>query len=553
MVLFLKDYFTIGFIVFWVIVFSKKIFFWTYLWQLKEYHWARFKSHFSTYNGKKIFLNFANFLKIILIILPGILFILSLEPNQEFFIFYLFLIFLVFAIEGTIFLKNLFRKNIAFPKITAKTLIILFLGFFVLISSLFVSLFSESFFYYLLLVEFFSPLIISFLVFLSHLITIFWRRGLIKKASEKRKKFNRLLVVGITGSYWKSSTKEFLYSILKNHFNVLKTTANQNSEVGISKCILENLNEKQEVFICEMGAYSKGGIRLLSDIAKPKIGILTGINEQHLSVFGSQEKIIATKYELIESLPQEGMAVFNGDNIYCQDLYEKTTGISEKIVFSEIPKNLTTMKFWLWRDLWAEEIREEKDCLNFKLCSKETTFDIKTKIIGRHNIVNLLMAVIVAKQLGMTLEEIVKEIENLSHELSAIKLKKSKSGLNVVDSSYSANPDGVLADLSYLKNWSGKKIIIMPCLIELGKTAPNVHYKIGEKIAEICDLAIITTKDYFNDLKRGAENKNKNIKIIHSSDPAKIKKLLTDLDFLSDVILLEGRSQENVKNMIYNL
>jgi len=204
MVLFLKDYFTIGFIVFWVIVFSKKIFFWTYLWQLKEYHWARFKSHFSTYNGKKIFLNFANFLKIILIILPGILFILSLEPNQEFFIFYLFLIFLVFAIEGTIFLKNLFRKNIAFPKITAKTLIILFLGFFVLISSLFVSLFSESFFYYLLLVEFFSPLIISFLVFLSHLITIFWRRGLIKKASEKRKKFNRLLVVGITGSYGKS-------------------------------------------------------------------------------------------------------------------------------------------------------------------------------------------------------------------------------------------------------------------------------------------------------------------------------------------------------------
>ncbi|MDP2820889.1 MAG: UDP-N-acetylmuramoyl-tripeptide--D-alanyl-D-alanine ligase [bacterium] len=555
MVLILKDCFLIGFVIFWTIVFAKKIIFWTYLWQLKEYHWARFKSHFSTHNGKKAIFNFLNFFKLILIIFPGILFVLSLQPNQEFFVLYLFLISLIFAAEGIVFLKNLFAKSFAFPKITLKTLIILFLGFLTLFSAIFISFFfdPESFFYYLLLADFFAPLIISFLVFIAHLIAIIWRWNLIKQAMEKRQKFNRLLVVGITGSYGKSSTKEFLYAILKNHFNILKTTANQNSEVGISKCILENLNENHEVFICEMGAYSKGGVRLLSEIAKPKIGILTGINEQHLSVFGSQEKIIATKYELIESLPQEGLAVFNGDNAYCQDLYEKTTGISEKIVFSEIPKNLTAIKFWLWRDLWAETIQEEKDCLKFKLCSKEEALEIKTKILGKHNIANLLMSVVVAKQLGMTLEEIAKEIENLSPELGAIKLKKTKDGLNIIDSSYSANPNGVLADLDYLKNWPGKKIIIMPSLIELGKTAPSIHYKIGEKIAETCDLAIITTRDYFKDLKTGAENKNKDIKIYYSSNPREIKKILTDLDFLSDVILLEGRSPENIKNMIYNL
>jgi UDP-N-acetylmuramoyl-tripeptide--D-alanyl-D-alanine ligase len=555
MVLILKDYFTIGFIVFWAIVFAKKIIFWTYLWQLKEYHWARFKSHFSTYNGKKAIFNFLNFLKLVLIVFPGILFLLSLKPNQEIFVLYLFLISLIFMAEGIVFLKNLLAKSFTLPKITLKTLIILFLGFLTLFSAIFISFSfdSESFFYYLLLTDFFAPLIVGFWVFMAHLITIIWRWNLIKKAAEKRQKFSRLLVVGITGSYGKSSTKEFLYAILKNHFNVLKTTANQNSEVGVSKCILENLNENHEVFICEMGAYSKGGVRLLTKIAKPKIGILTGINEQHLSVFGSQEKIIATKYELIESLPQEGLAVFNGDNVYCQDLYEKTTGISEKIVFSEIPKNLTAIKFWLWRDLWAESIQEGKNFLGFKLCSKEETLEIKTKILGKHNVANLLMSIAVAKQLGMTLEEIAKEIENLNPELGAIKLKKTKSGLNIVDSSYSANPTGVLADLDYLKNWPGKKIIIMPCLIELGKTAPGVHYKIGEKIAEICDLAIITTKDYFKDLKTGAENKNRNIKIYYSNSSKEIKKILKDLDFLSDVILLEGRSQENIKNAIYNL
>ncbi len=135
------------------------------------------------------------------------------------------------------------------------------------------------------------------------------------------------MVIGITGSYGKTSTKEILYTILAEKFGenkVLKTKEHQNSEVGVSQCILNDLKPEHKIFVCEMASYNRGGIKLLCDIAKPKIGILTGINEQHMSTQGSQENIIKTKYELIESLPQDGLSIFNGENFYCLELYQKT-------------------------------------------------------------------------------------------------------------------------------------------------------------------------------------------------------------------------------------
>jgi len=552
----IKDFFIITIVIFWLIAFSKKIIFWTYLWQLKEYHLDRFKSHFLTFNGRKIIFNYLNLIKFILILFPLILFALLLKPSSNIFFFYILTLFFLFMGESFAFIKKLIRRQISTPKITFKTITILLLSvlflFFIIYTSFYLNAGSH-FFYYLLVADFFAPAIISISVFLAHLITIVWRQDLIQKATNKRKKFGRLLVVGITGSYGKSSTKEFLASILKNHFRVLKTKANQNSEVGISKCILNDLVQQHEVFICEMGAYSKGGIKLLSKIVQPKIGVLTGINEQHLSTFGSQQNIIEGKYELIESLPKEGIAVFNGNNIYCQNLYEKTTNISEKIAFSKIPKNITTFKYWMWRDIWAEDIKTGKDYLNFKICQKDEKIKVDTRLIGKHNVVNLLMSAIVAKRLGLSLEEIAKEIEKISPEFSAIKIRKSYGGLSVIDSSYSANPDGVISDLEYLTSWKGKKIIIMPCLIELGKTAKEIHYKIGGGIADVCDVAIITTKEYFKEIKNGAKSKNKDFNIFYSRNPKKIKEIFGNLNFLNDVILLEGRSNENIKKMIYKI
>lgn len=332
---------------------------------------------------------------------------------------------------------------------------------------------------------------IPFLVLSFQIPTAIWRRIFINKAKQKRAKFKDLLVVGITGSYGKTSTKEFLAAILSDKFKVLKTKEHQNSEVGVSQCILNELKPEHEIFVVEMAAYNTGGIKLLCGIAQPKIGVITGINEQHMATFGSQENIIKTKYELIECLPSDGTAFFNAKNKYCLELYDKTK-LNKKFLYGQ-----------------------------------NTTF------FGEEN---LLGAKAVAKELGMTEEEISKAAAKIGNKFSGIQLKNGINGISIIDATYSANPDGVLAHLEYLKKFSGKKIIIMPCLIELGKVSKEVHQRIGKKIAEVCDLAIITTKDRFKEIKKEAGDT-----AVFLENPKEIFDKIKNFAKPENVILLESR------------
>ena len=194
------------------------------------------------------------------------------------------------------------------------------------IFSLFILEFSlTKFVFPLLFLDALAMIFFSALVLAYQPLAVILRNRLIKAAKRTRTSCKKLLVIGVTGSYGKTSTKEYLAAILSEKFNVLKTREHQNSEVGISECILNELNDRHEIFVVEMGAYNRGGIKLLCDIVQPKIGVLTGINEQHMATFGSQENIIKAKYELIESLPNDGAAFFNGDNTTFQESFLKTT------------------------------------------------------------------------------------------------------------------------------------------------------------------------------------------------------------------------------------
>jgi len=383
-----------------------------------------------------------------------------------------------------------------------------------------------------------APLISSLVVLLFQPFTVLLRYQIIKKAKIERLKHKDLLVIGITGSYGKTSTKEFLAIILSERFKVLKTREHQNSEVGISKCILDELKPEHEVFIVEMGAYGKGGIKLLSGIARPKIGILTGINEQHMALFGSQGKIAKTKYELIESLPKDGLAIFNGDNKYCLDFY-KMTGVPKKLYTMEKPAPEAMMKV----DIWAEDIKVEKENISFRVQTKEgETVSFKVNVLGKQNILNILAATLVAKELGMNLDEISEACLKIRPEQGAMKILRGKNGLNILDASYSANPEGVITDLNYLKIWPGKKVIIMPCLIELGKASKEVHKKIGKKIGEVCNFAIITTKERFFEIETGAGDAGmKKENIVFAEDTGEIMRRIDIFCVSGDVLLLEGR------------
>jgi UDP-N-acetylmuramoyl-tripeptide--D-alanyl-D-alanine ligase len=427
----------------WFLVFTKLLIFWVWLWQLKEYHLGRFKAHFETQKIRKF----------------------------------------VFSFHG-----------IRCPELTQKVAVILTVGIFVeFFFLLFISNFTNYLFYTILLVSIIlAPITISILILLFQIPANILIKRILEEAKKKREQFKDLTVIGITGSYGKTAVKEFLYEILSQKFNVLKTKKNINAEIGIGNTILSELNQKHQVFIAEIGAYERGKIKQVCEIIKPKIGILTGINEQHLSTFGSLENIKKAKNEILE----------------CSEI---------KIDYNNL-------------DLTATDIVIGKKFVSFKADG----VDFKVNLLGKHNINNILLAASCAKKLGMSLEEISKACLKIKPEQGGMKFLK-RNGLTVLDSSYSANPDGVIADLDYLQIYSGSKIIIMPCLIELGKESKRIHKRIGQKIAEVCDFAIITTKDYFKEIK----GENKNILLIEN--PEDIIAKVRELSNQETVILLEGR------------
>ncbi len=523
------DVFSISFFIiisiFWFFIVFKNLLFWIYLWQLKEYHIGRFLAHFLTYQGKRIILHPLLGFKIILAIL-------------FFFSSYLFyvspLILFIFYFSLTLLL--LLRKNIKRPVLTKKTIFLIIAGFFLLVSFPFIIfLLLENIFwmvFFLLIFDIFTPDITSLIVLIFQPLTVFFRRRIIKKATKKINDNPDLITIGITGSYGKSSVKEFLSTILSQEFNVLKTKKNENSEMGVSRLILNNLKNNHQVFVCEMGAYNKGGIKLLANIVKPKIGIVTGVNEQHLATFGSMKNLLSAEggEELIVSLPKEGMSFFNEENKYCLDLFKKTK-IKDKFLYG------TT-------DIRAENIRIKKDSLSFEIKNEERLL-VDLNLIGKHNITNILGAVLCAQKIGIKKENIKKGLLKITEKQSAIKLVKRENDFDVLDSSYSSNPEGVLADLEHLNLWEGKKIVVMPCLIELGKLSDKIHKKIGRKINEVCDLAIITTKDRFKEIKKEVGGK-----AVFLNNYKEIAEKIEKEAGKNDVVLLEGRVPSGLSKIL---
>ncbi|OHA72872.1 MAG: hypothetical protein A3B24_02080 [Candidatus Wildermuthbacteria bacterium RIFCSPLOWO2_01_FULL_48_16] len=466
-------------VVVWSIRTVKAVLFWLYLWQLKEYHAGRFIDHFRTAKGRQIFLNPLFLGKIVLF---GALF-LSTQFAP--------LLFILYAFEALQAARQVGAKKLLKPVFTKKILFLL------LVSIVFALGFVQdppS----LLLFDILTPGIVSVIVLLFQPFAALGRQRIVEKARQKRNALKNLMVVGITGSYGKTSTKEFLARILEKKFKVLKTKEHQNSEVGIARCILDELKPEHEVFVCEMGAYGRGGIKLLASIAKPTHGVLTGINEQHMATFGSQENIINTKYELIESLPASGVAFFNANNKYCRELYEKTKG--KKMLYGE----------------------------NAEFPGGE----------------NILGAAAVARELGMTEEEVAKAVQEVGDTFPGMEVKKGKDGITILNAMYSANPDGVMANLEYLKTFSGKKVLVMPCLIELGFSAKEVHERVAKKITEVCDLAVITTKEYFETLAQGSD------KVVFSEDPQDIVEKIKNTTQGSGAVLLEGRVPSSILTLL---
>lgn len=405
--------------------------------------------------------------------------------------------------------------------------------------------------YYIKIGEFFPALIISSIIIyivpfymliamiLINPLEMYIQYRYFRSAQEKIKNMKNLKVIGITGSYGKTSTKYFTATLLKQKYNTLMTPESYNTPMGITKVIREQLTDSHEVFVCEMGARYKGDIRKLCSLVNPSIGVLTSIGPQHLETFNSIENIVETKFELIESLPENGISILNGDNEY---IIKKVNSIKTNAVLYGI--NSSRQDFYIT----ARDINNSREGLKFKVRTADgIEFDCKTSLLGKHNVSNLLAAICVALKMGLTVYEIqagLKDIKPVPHRLQIL---DTNNGVTVIDDAFNSNPEGVRQALEIMKEIEGRqKIVVTPGMVELGAIEKEENKKMGILMARCCDYAVIVGKKRTRPIIEGLMEENfspENIKVVSSLDEA--TKVLSNIVKPGDVVLFENDLPDN--------
>ena len=352
-----------------------------------------------------------------------------------------------------------------------------------------------------------------------------------RKASNKLNEMKNLKVVAITGSYGKTSTKNALNDILNVKYNSFATEKSFNTMNGLMISINNKLDKFTDVFIAEMGAFKRGEIKPKCDFMKPKYGIITTIGTAHLESFGSRENIQKGKFELVDSLPEDGAAVLNMD-----DEYQRSYKIKSKckVIWVSLKDKDA--------DVYADSIKLSSSGTKFNVYFKDNkkSITVETKLLGDKNVYNILEAIALSYELGLSLEEIkigVKRIKPVEHRLEL----KKYGDITIIDDAYNSNVDGSSMALDVLGLMDGKKIVVTPGMIELGEKQYEFNMEFGRHIAHVCDEVILVgeeqTKPILDGLRREKYNEDK----IHILNDVKLAfPLMRKLSNGNTYVLLEN-------------
>ena len=410
--------------------------------------------------------------------------------------------------------------------------------------------------------DLFSPFLMALFILVTRPIAYFKRKSIISKAIVKISDHPKLRTVAVTGSYGKSTTKEIIYQILSQRFNTIKTEKNNNTDVGIASTVLKKLKKDTEIFVAEMGAYKIGEIEDCCKVVSPNIAIITGIDQQHLSLYGSIKAILDSSYEVIECLVPGGLTIFNGDNEYCIKLAEKTKTRKQFYFSSSNVEKLVSHKYEREKkdgnktnsssshSLSVGDVKESRRGLQFKLQYDSKEYLLKTNLKVQYNISNLMAAILVAIELGLDVKEIVDIINKTEFQVPYLNVVEGINGVKVLDDGYNANFTGFIAALDYLKNLksSGKKFVFTQGIIELGQEREKTYHELSKQILNNSDGVFTNDRDLYFALLN--QNKNKLIKYIDSVfDFAVYYKTMVSE---GDILLIEGPFPKAVLDKIYS-
>jgi len=305
----------------------------------------------------------------------------------------------------------------------------------------------------------------------------------LKQAEHILSEHNDLIKIGITGSYGKTSTKNILNAVLSDEYYTLMTPASYNTPMGITITIREMLKPLHEVFICEMGADKVGEIDFLMNFVKPRYGIVTSIGPQHLNTFKSMDNIISEKMAMIENLPTDGIGFVNMDNEYIANYHIMNTCriVTYGIMSVNVDYRVTQIDY---SPYGSSFVITDPDGFSHKF---------ETKLLGEHNIMNILVSVALARELKINwdqLKVLVKQIDHIEHRLELKKI----NGYTFIDNAFNSNPEGARMSLQVLSRMPNKRIIVTPGMIDLGERQDQENKSFGKQMLGKVDLVILVGK-----------------------------------------------------------
>lgn len=317
------------------------------------------------------------------------------------------------------------------------------------------------------------------------------RQGFVAKARRRLQEANPI-VIGITGSYGKTSTKEYLTHILSGRYKVISTPKSYNTLMGVCITINNQLDPTAgyQYFVCEMGAYIPGEIRRICELTKPQMSIAIAVGPQHLERFGSLDNVEKAKYEIIEGVTPDGTSAFNFDDERVRRMETKGYPEHRFGVSCSNPPHPDAR-------LIADNVKHTLEGLQFDVIDRHTgeTRAFHTSLVGIHNVTNILLATMIALETGMKLNEIALRVTTLTPADHRLRRTALPNGITMLDDAYNTNPVGAVNALEVLGLYSdGRRVLVTPGMVELGDIQDTENEKLGLAAARHCTDIILVGK-----------------------------------------------------------
>jgi UDP-N-acetylmuramoyl-tripeptide--D-alanyl-D-alanine ligase len=342
------------------------------------------------------------------------------------------------------------------------------------------------------------------------------------------------IVIGVTGSFGKTSTKFAVAGLLEPRGAALATPGSYNTPMGVVRATNEYLRAEHRWFVVEMGAYGRGEIAELCELVRPRVGVLTAVGAAHLERFGSLEAIRATKYELIESLPPEGIAVMNSDDLVVRSQAEQTAHV-EVVRYGLDPGGSP--------DLMAHDVRVSPQGTLFAVTDKRSgeRISLTTKLLGAHSIGHVLAGIAVATHLGRSLADLSGAVARLRPVEHRLQLIEGSGEVTVIDDAFNSNPEGARVALEVLEAMPARRrVIVTPGIVELGHMQFEANRRFGRQAASVADSLIVVAEINREAICAGARDGDGSAEVVTVGSLAEAQSRLAALLRPGDAVLFEN-------------